>query len=98
MPGKPQRRPSSALVTHRERQRARGLRRLEVQVAADDVALVRAVAAALADPERADGARAVLRARFLATPLPGLKTLLAAAPLDGIDLARPRDTGRAVEL
>ena len=31
-------------------------------------------------------------------PKPGLKALLASAPLEGIDLTRDRDLGRDVEL
>lgn len=72
--------------------------RVEVQVRREDVLLVRAVAAALADPGRAAGARALLRGRFAPTPEPGLKDLLASAPLEGVDLDRPADTGRTVEL
>ena len=88
----------SAVSAHRERLRSRGLQRLEVQVRREDAPLVRAVAAALADPERAAAARALLRGRFAPAPPRSLKELLAAAPLDGVDLERSRDTGRAVEL
>jgi hypothetical protein len=56
------------------------------------------VAAALADPGRAAEARALLRGRFAPTPARSLKDLLAAAPLEGVDLDRSRDAGRAVEL
>ena len=39
-----------------------------------------------------------LRERF-ASPAPrGFKELLASCPLEGVDLARPRDFGRDVEL
>ena len=88
----------SALTAHRKRLRSRGLQRLEVQVRGDDAALVKAVAAALADPERAPEARALLRGRFSPAPARSLKDLLASAPLDGIELERARDTGRAVDL
>lgn len=88
----------SALTEHRRRQRSRGLQRLEIQVRSEDAALVRAVAAALADPNRASEARALLQRRFGPEPTRSLKDLLAAAPLDDIDLTRPRDLGRAVEL
>jgi hypothetical protein len=84
--------PGATLAAHRRRQRSRGLQRVEVQVRVEDAALIRAVVAALADPVRGEEARASLRDRF--APRPGLKALLEAAPLDGIDLERPRDTGR----
>ncbi len=85
------------LETFRGRQKRRGVVRVEVQVRKEDVALVRSVAQALGDPGRAAETRSLLRARF-ATPNPvGLKALLASAPLDGIELERPRDLGRPVD-
>jgi hypothetical protein len=96
MPTKPKSR--SALAEHRRRLRSRGLQRLEVQVRREDAPLLRAVAAALADPERAAEARALLRGRFAPAPARSLKELLAAAPLDGIALDRSRDLGRALDL
>jgi hypothetical protein len=90
--------PPSALAEHRRRLRSRGLQRVEVQVRGDDAALLRAVAAALTDPEQAGEARALLQRRFGPQPTRSLKDLLAAAPLDDIDLTRPRDPGRAIEL
>jgi hypothetical protein len=42
--------------------------------------------------------RALLRKRFAAKQPNGLKALLAAAPLDGIDLTREQDFGRDVDL
>ena len=96
MPPKPRTR--SAVADHRQRLRNRGLQRVEVQVHGEDAPLLRAVAAALADPERAAEARAVLRARFAPAPARSLKKLIAAAPLEGLDLDRSRDTGRAVDL
>jgi len=39
-----------------------------------------------------------LRERFGAIQAKGLKELLAAAPLEGIDLTRERDLGRDVAL
>jgi hypothetical protein len=53
---------------------------------------------ALRDPKRQAETRALLRKRFGSGRQRGLKALLAAAPLDGIDLARERDSGRTVEL
>lgn len=90
--------PHPSLAAHRDRLRARGFQRLEVQVPREDSALIRAVATALADPARAAAARALLRARFAAEPVQGLKALLEAAPLEDVPLDRPRDTGRTVDL
>ncbi len=82
----------------RTRQKQLGIMRLEVQVRKDDAALVRNIAKALTDPEREAAVRNLLSARF-GTPGPvGLKALLMAAPLDGIDLDRAADTGRAIDL
>lgn len=87
-----------ALAEHRQRQRARGLKRLELQIAAEDAPLLRAVAAALADPARGPEARRVLHDRFGAAHRASLKALLAAAPLDDVPLDRDPDTGRGIEL
>lgn len=59
----------------------------------EDAPLVRAVAAAPADPERAREARALLRGRFAPAPARGLKGLLASASLDGVDPERSGGTG-----
>lgn len=75
-----------------------GFVRVEVQVRDEDAPLLRSVARALADPERAGDARALLRQHFIQPSAKGLKELLTAAPLDGIDLGRSRDTGRDVDL
>ncbi len=88
----------NALSAYRRRLKRRGVVRLEVQVRKGDALLVRGVVAALADPDREAETRALLRERFGAGPAKGLKALLAAAPLDGIDLRRERDLGRNVEL
>jgi hypothetical protein len=72
--------------------------RLEVHVRKDDAGLIRGVAKALSDPASATEARALLRERFGAIQTKGLKELLAAAPLEGIDLTRERDLGRDVAL
>ena len=86
------------LSAYRRRQKRRGVMRLEVHVRKDDVSLIRGVAKALSDPARATEARALLRERFGAIQAKGLKELLAAAPLEGIDLTRERDLGRNVAL
>jgi hypothetical protein len=86
------------LSAHRRRLKRRGVVRVEVQVRKQDAALVRGVADALSDPAREAEARALLRERFGAGKASGLKALLAAAPLEGIDLTRKRDLGRDVVL
>ena len=83
-----------ALARHRERQEQRGIVRLEVQAHRQDVELVRGIVRALADPEQAADARAVLRAHFAADPATDLKALLAAAPLAGIVLDRDHEVDR----
>ena len=88
----------SPVAKHRARKAHGGFVRVEVSVRKEDARLVRDVAAALSDPMRRTVARRVLRERFAEPPHISLKMLLAAAPLDGIELARPRDLGRNVEL
>jgi hypothetical protein len=90
-----QRKPLSAF---RRRLKRRGIVRVEVHVRKDDAALVRGVAQALSDPAREAETRALLRERFGGANAKGLKALLAAAPLDGIDLTRERDLGRDIAL
>lgn len=87
-----------ALTTYRRRMRDKGFLRLEVQVRKDDAALVRSVVNALADPEHEAETRALLRERFATQPALGLKALLAAAPLEDIDLDQPRDFDREIDL
>jgi len=88
----------TALTSHRRRMKRQGLVRVEVQVRREDASLVRSVAGALTDPAHAVEARALLRERFAPGDAKGLKALLADAPLDGVELERVRDTGRAVDL
>ncbi|HEX3673592.1 MAG TPA: hypothetical protein VHU87_04910 [Rhizomicrobium sp.] len=85
-----------ALDAHRTRRKRSGFARLEVEVRKEDAGLVRGIAKALRDPAQARETRALLRSRL--APAKGLKDLLASAPLDGIDFARPRDFGRDVDL
>jgi hypothetical protein len=89
--------PKSPVARHRARLRDRGLLRVEVHASKDDAPLLRAVAAALADPLRAGPARMLLRTRIMAQPATSLKALLEAAPLEGVDLERALDFGRPVE-
>ena len=84
---------SESLSAYRRRLKRRGIVRVEVHVRKDDAALVRGVAQVLADPAREE-AGALLRERFGADNMRSLKTLLAAAPLEGIDLTCDRDLGR----
>ncbi len=75
-----------------------GFVRVEVNVRKEDASLVRHVASALSDPSRQAETRRLLQQRFAAPPQRGLKALLAAAPLDGIDLDRSSAAGRDVDL
>ena len=86
------------LDSFRRRQKAQGIVRVEVQVRKEDATLMRNIAEALGDPGRAAEARSLLTARFAGPRPTGLKALLAAAPLDGIELERARDAGRPVDL
>jgi hypothetical protein len=75
-----------------------GLVRAEVKVRRQDAALVRRLAKVLVDPIQAQEARAILNQRFAPPPSQDLKALLAAAPLEGVDLERSRDVGREITL
>jgi len=86
------------IAAFRRRLKRRGIVRVEVHVRKVDAALVRGVAQALSNPAREAEARALLRERFGAATAKGLKALLAAAPLEGIDLTRERDLGRDILL
>jgi hypothetical protein len=86
------------LANYRSRMKRQGVVRVEIRVHKKDAELVRRIARALIDPEREAETRAHLRQRF-GNPTPqGLKTLLAAAPLEGVDLERSRNIGRVVDL
>lgn len=86
-----------AVAEHRKRLKDRGLIRIELRAPEQDAALLREVAAALADPEQATRTRIVLSELFAVRRARGFKELLAAAPLEGVDLERSRDTGRDVD-
>ena len=88
----------SRVAKHRAGLARRGLVRVEVSVRREDATLLRRVASALADPARHQETRQLLRQRFSEPAATSLKALLAAAPLDGLDLERDRDPGRDVEL
>ena len=87
-----------AVIAYRKRLKRKGLTRLEVHVRKTDAPLVREVVEALSDPDRERETRALLRERLAANRQKGLKVLLAAAPLEGIDLTREPDYGRDVDL
>ena len=92
---KPQRK---AINSFRKRLKQQGMARLEVNVRKDDATLVRNIVRALSSPEQEQAARALLREHFGSSHAEGLKALLAAAPLGGINFSRERDFGRDVEL
>ena len=83
-----------AVNSFRKRLKRQGMARLEVNVRKDDAALVRNVVRALLSPEEEQATRALLREHFGSGQAEGLKALLAAAPLEGIDLRRERELGR----
>ena len=84
----------SPVTRWRKRRQRQGFVRVEVQVRKDDAALVRNVAKALVDPQRESKTRAILHEKIVAPHSEELKALLASAPLEGINLDRPRDLGR----
>jgi hypothetical protein len=90
-------RTTKALTVYRRRLKRRGIVRVEINVRKDDAPLVRGVVRALNDPEQRVEVRNLLRDRIGTERSKGLKDLLAAAPLEGIDLARDRDFGRDAE-
>jgi hypothetical protein len=86
-----------ALKSYRLRQKRQGIARVEVQIPRQDADLVRDIAKTLRDPARAEALRLLLRTQ---NPYRGMsfKELLMSAPLEGVDLTRPLDYGRDVEL
>lgn len=88
----------STVSRWRKRRQRQGYVRVEVQVRKEDANLVRDVATALGDPLRASDTRTLLREHVSPVRPGGLKALLAAAPLEGIDLDRPRTFDRDVPL
>jgi hypothetical protein len=71
---------------------------VEINVHKDDAALVRRLVKALNDPDQRAEVRALLQQRFGTASSKGLKAVLAAAPLEGIELEPDRDLGRNVNL
>lgn len=87
-----------AIRAYRTRLHRKGLVRVEVQVRKGDVAFVRDLAKALTDPAQAEQVRAALKAPKSIYSGMSFKEFLAAAPLEGIDLTRDKDTGRDIDL
>ena len=87
-----------AINNFRKRLKQQGMARVEVHVRKDDATLVRNVVRALSSPDQEQRTRALLREHFGSGQTEGLKALLAAAPLEGINLSRERDLGRDVDL
>ncbi len=88
-----------AVARHRRRQRRQGLMRLEVQVSRDDAPLIKRIARALrGDLREATSVRARVNKAIETEGVSGLKELLAAAPLAGVNLARRRTPARPVDL
>ena len=88
----------SSVAKHRASLVRRGLVRVEVSVRREDAALLRSVASALSDPARHKETRQILRQRFDKPVATSLKALLAAAPLEDVELDRNGDIGRDVGL
>ena len=82
------------VVRHRKRQKRLGIVRVEVQVPAEDAALLEAVAKALKNPQHTHRTRTLLR-EIAASPAPSPKTLLTTGP-DFVDLNldHTQDLGR----
>jgi len=86
------------LSAYRRRQKRQGIVRVEMSMRRDDAPLVRGVVKALSDPDQRSEMRHLLGERFGIGKSKGFKELLAAAPLEGIDLKRDPDFGRDIEL
>jgi hypothetical protein len=87
-----------AVKKYRNRMKRAGVVRLEVRVRKDDAPLVKEVVQALSDPQREWETRAKLREQFGTGKGERFKALLAAAPLEGVNLTREKDFGRDVDL
>ncbi len=89
----------NAVASHRRRLKRRGIARVEVRVPAEDVALVRRIAAELADPKRSAAARATLEAGFPDYSSMDLKQALLGPPyFDFFEVERDRTPPRDVDL
>jgi len=83
-----------AVDSYRKRQRGLGLLRLEVQTPEADAPLLRELARLLRENSQgASEVRQMLRQVLIPEAQEGrLKQLLEAAPLEGVDLSRPRES------
>ncbi|PIO96556.1 hypothetical protein [Pleomorphomonas carboxyditropha] len=88
----------TAVDRYRARKRTEGLARVELQVPSDDVALLRRIAKALADPATSAESRRALAERFGEQAVPDAKELLLHAPFGDLEFDRPRDFGRPIDL
>lgn len=90
---------TKAVRSHRRRLKHKGLQRVEVHASAPDAKLIRRLARFLrADEEGAGRVRQQLRASMGGEDAPGLKALLAAAPLQGVRIKRSRERGGKIDL
>jgi hypothetical protein len=90
--------PTGRKTQYRRRLNRHWIVRLDMNVRSDDVALVRVIVRALNDPDQRSKVRSLLQQHFGNIRSKGLKALLAIAPLEGVDLSRACDGGRAIEL
>ena len=88
---------SKHVAEHRKRLKQRGLVRVELRAPKEDAGLLRDIANALSDPTRVVQTRRLLYEHFNPYAGMGFKELLAAAPLEGVDLERSRDTPREID-
>ena len=88
---------SNYVIHHRKRQKSLGIVRAEVQVPAEEAALLKAAAKALKNPQHAHRTRTLLR-EIAASPALTLKTLLTTGPdFEDLNLDRAQDLGRVSE-
>ena len=90
---------NKAVTNYRNRQKEKGIARLEVSVPDTDCELIRQTAANLrAGGEIAEQTRAAIRS--VINPYAGMnfKQLLEAAPIEDLDLERSKETARDIDL
>jgi hypothetical protein len=90
---------NEAVKSYRNRQKEKGMVRVEVAVPDTDRKLIRQTASNLrAGGEIAERTRAAMRS--VINPYAGMnfKQLLEAAPIEGLDLERSKETARDIDL
>jgi len=90
---------NKAVTNYRNRQKEKGIARVEVSVPDTDCELIRQTAANLrAGGEIAEQTRAAIRS--VINPYAGMnfKQLLEAAPIEDLDLERSKETARDIDL